>query len=112
MILLVKFLVNQIFLNLRYNICRESVEETKTLCRAILEELFIPVFKNPFQDFTDLSVALLKGTWAIVPEIDVEAFTSFTYYVSGMEVPPCSNWYSRLMFNFQIFVHEVSRFAI
>lgn len=86
------------------------MSETKDLCDAILREMFIPVMKKPFQDFTHLSTNLLKGMWAINPFIEVEAFSAFLKYLSGMSVEPCSTWYSRFLFNFQIFVHEVSRY--
>jgi len=85
------------------------VPETKAICEAILKDIYVPVLKNPFEDFTHLSTTLLKGMWPIVPEIDVEGFSSYHKYLSGIEVEPCSNWYSRMMFNFQIFVHEVSK---
>ncbi|KAL0269259.1 UNVERIFIED_CONTAM: hypothetical protein PYX00_007064 [Menopon gallinae] len=90
----------------RYNICRGNVEETRELCRRMLEEIFWPLLKTPSKDFTEMTTALLHGMWAIIPFIDVEGFMSFTYSLAGLEVNPFSNWYSSGIYNFQKFIHE------
>ncbi|KAI4466658.1 ER-bound oxygenase [Holotrichia oblita] len=51
----------------RFNICRESVEETREICEELVERVFKPNMMMKHQDFYDMSNALLSGMWCMMP---------------------------------------------
>lgn len=51
----------------RFNICRESVEETREICNELVERVFKPYMLKKHQDFYDMSNALLSGMWCMMP---------------------------------------------
>ncbi|XP_063222502.1 uncharacterized protein LOC134531005 isoform X2 [Bacillus rossius redtenbacheri] len=98
----------------RFNICRESVLETRMLCRMLSERVLGPALASPPPQFDAMSHALLHAMWAVVPVIDHAAFCDFTRLLAGLDpVHTCGTvstphqMYSRALLSFQLFVQEV-----
>ncbi|KAJ8963277.1 hypothetical protein NQ318_018744 [Aromia moschata] len=65
----------------RFNICRESVKETKEICSLIIEKLFRPAMQNSSKHFETLSKALVSGMWAMNPFLEHEVFSLYLHMV-------------------------------
>lgn len=95
----------------RFNICKGNLPETKQLCQAILEEIFVPALKKPADGFEKMSRSLLEGMWVMVPSIEYDAYMAFTMRLAGVEVTEGNSktlsFTSKVNLAFQIFVHEV-----
>ncbi|XP_047369789.1 uncharacterized protein LOC124957120 isoform X1 [Vespa velutina] len=100
----------------KYNICMETVEETRALCAKVLDEIFLPsIIKNKII-FNEMAHVLLKGLWCINPYLDPHAFTAFTLYLTSLIATnnnhsinidyQSMSWYSKFIFNLQLFVHR------
>nr|CAD7601260.1 unnamed protein product [Timema genevievae] len=68
----------------RFNICRESVLETRILCQRLVDEVFVAGLTAPPPQFAEMARSLLDGTWAMVPFIDHDAFLHFTKQLVGL----------------------------
>ncbi|XP_043273180.1 uncharacterized protein [Venturia canescens] len=100
----------------RFNICNGSVEETRALCRRLLEDIFLPHLAKPSEDFDEMGRVLLEGLWPVNPFIDNDAFRAFTIDLVTSAVPNNNHplmigtrtmsRYSRFVLNLQLFVHE------
>nr|XP_033327846.1 uncharacterized protein LOC117221202 isoform X2 [Megalopta genalis] len=62
----------------KYNLCSGSVEETRALCRRVLDDVFLPSLANENKDFNEMSRTLMKGLWPMTPYMDPDAFIAFT----------------------------------
>nr|CAD7450225.1 unnamed protein product [Timema bartmani] len=101
----------------RFNICRESVLETRILCQRLVDEVFVAGLTAPPPQFAEMARSLLDGTWAMVPFIDHDAFLNFTKQLVGLrgELPNKASattnvihqMYSGVLLALQVFVHEV-----
>ncbi|GJQ81391.1 hypothetical protein Trydic_g18256 [Trypoxylus dichotomus] len=58
----------------RFNICRDSLEETQDICEEIAERVFRPEMLAKRKDFLDLSSALLSGMWCMMPLLQHKVF--------------------------------------
>ncbi|CAL7949976.1 unnamed protein product [Xylocopa violacea] len=100
----------------KYNICSGSVEETRALCRRLLDEVFLPSFASGNKDFNEMSYTLIKSLWPVNPYMDPTAFVKFTFILASsaatnnnhsLKIDPSSmSWYSRFILNLQLIVHK------
>ncbi|KAJ8924224.1 hypothetical protein NQ315_007015 [Exocentrus adspersus] len=58
----------------RFNICRESVKETKEICNLLIEKVFKETLRKPSEYFPKLSTALVNGMWVVNPILDYKVF--------------------------------------
>ncbi|CAH1164154.1 unnamed protein product [Phaedon cochleariae] len=72
----------------RFNICRESVSETKSICNLLVERVFIPVMKKPADDFHMMTKAMLDGLWAMNPVLRHDVFVQFAQMVMDDDKDP------------------------
>lgn len=96
----------------RFNICKDNLRETRQLCQAMLEQVFVPALRKPSEGFDQMSRSLIQGMWSMVPFLDYDAFLSFTMRLAGVETTESKNkspqsFHSRALLAYQIFVHEV-----
>lgn len=125
----------------RFNICRQSLEETEDLCEALLTKIFGPLLSTPNQDFENMAKALLEGMWTFNPFIHYNTFMYFTRRLCGVpeykfplhhivdkndnnnlkddnnkiskKILKSMHWYPRSLLFFMIYVLEVTmRFKI
>nr|XP_018909452.1 PREDICTED: uncharacterized protein LOC109038734 [Bemisia tabaci] len=91
-----------------YNLCGGSIEETRELCRILLEQNFVPdLEKNP-PDFVEMSTALMEGMRAVIPAVDKYAFLGFTYFLCGLEFKQLLvTFLSRCICYYHIFCHKL-----
>ncbi|XP_076234990.1 uncharacterized protein LOC143179580 [Calliopsis andreniformis] len=100
----------------KYNICTGSVEETRALCRRLLDEMFLPSLAKSNEDFEEMSRILLESLWPVNPFLEHKAFVTFTYTLASVSAANNNHplkidtstlsWYSTCILNFQIFVHQ------
>ena len=81
------FLSSFNFANSRFNICSGTAEETRALCRRLLEDIFLPNLANKSADFDRMGRVLLEGLWPVNPFIDNDAFTAFTMDLATSAIP-------------------------
>ncbi|XP_076762238.1 uncharacterized protein LOC143430122 isoform X2 [Xylocopa sonorina] len=99
-----------------YNICSGSVEETRALCRRLLDEVFLPGFASDDKDFNQMSHTLIKSLWPVNPYMDSTAFIKFTFILASSAATNNNHslkidrssmpWYSRFILNLQLTVHK------
>ncbi|KZC06320.1 hypothetical protein WN55_10229, partial [Dufourea novaeangliae] len=100
----------------KYNLCTGSIEETRAICRRLLDEVFLPSLATENKDFKEMSRTLITGLWPINPYMDPNAFVAFTLILASSSAPnnnhslkiDTSNlsWYGRFILNVQIMVHK------
>ncbi|KAF2897269.1 hypothetical protein ILUMI_08909 [Ignelater luminosus] len=61
----------------RFNICRSSVEETKQLCEALLERIFVPNIKMQDPQYLQMADALINGMQVMEPSLDTKAYMTY-----------------------------------
>ncbi|XP_076638010.1 uncharacterized protein LOC143350088 [Colletes latitarsis] len=100
----------------KYNICTGNVQETRALCRRLLDKVFLPTLANTNKDFDKMSHTLIEALWPMNPYIDPDAFMAFTFTLASttatnnnhslkIETSMMSP-YSRFMFNVQLMTHK------
>ncbi|XP_015178275.1 PREDICTED: uncharacterized protein LOC107067353 [Polistes dominula] len=68
----------------KYNLCMETVEETRALCSKVLDEVFIPnVIKYKYNYYKNGKI-LIDGLWPFYPILDPPSFTTLTLYVTSL----------------------------
>ncbi|KAF3427619.1 hypothetical protein E2986_08365 [Frieseomelitta varia] len=100
----------------KYNICTGNVEESRALCRRLLDEVFLPSFVSNSKDFEEMSRVVLESVWPVNPYIDPNAFIKFTLILASKAATnnnhslkiDSSNmpWYSRFILNVQLITHK------
>ncbi|CAG9765674.1 unnamed protein product [Ceutorhynchus assimilis] len=54
----------------RFNICRDSVEETRAICEKLLQKAFLPQVAKKDPEFLEMSKYLIDGLWTIQPMLN------------------------------------------
>ncbi|XP_045539137.1 uncharacterized protein LOC106709945 [Papilio machaon] len=49
----------------RYNICRKNIEETREVCRLILERVYTPCLENVPEYFEHMARVMMDGMWTV-----------------------------------------------
>lgn len=55
----------------RFNLCRNTVDETREVCQAVLERAFTPCLENVPEYFEHMARVMLESMWCVNPTIDV-----------------------------------------
>lgn len=100
----------------KYNIFTGNVEESRALCRRLLDEVFLPSFVTNSKTFEEMSRVVLESLWPVMPPIDPNAFMKFTFILASKAATnnnhslktDSSNmsWYSRFILNVQLITHK------
>ncbi|XP_050435615.1 uncharacterized protein LOC126842617, partial [Adelges cooleyi] len=90
-----------------YNLCRGSLEEVRSLCAAVMTDVYVPCLKNPPSQFNHMVGALLDGMKPLSFLIDLEAFMKFISRIYGLPEQRLTNSHSRWIFNIQMFISGV-----
>ncbi|XP_015588251.1 uncharacterized protein LOC107264473 [Cephus cinctus] len=100
----------------RFNLCRGSLEETRGLCRRLLDEIFVPHLSLANEDFPEMGRVLLEGLWPVNPHLDPRAFSAFTLRLVTSATTNNNHslvidnttlsLYSRFILGLQLFVHD------
>lgn len=67
----------------RFNICRDSVQETREICKILLKKVFLPLFEKPDKCVVEMINYLINGISAIDPLIDY--YVCMTYLQMMLE---------------------------
>ncbi|KAF5308190.1 hypothetical protein FQR65_LT06370 [Abscondita terminalis] len=65
----------------RYNICRESLEETREICEGLIKNVFLENMKTPTKDYLKLSDALVTGMQVMNPFLETTVFTAYLHKI-------------------------------
>ncbi|CAH0402805.1 unnamed protein product [Chilo suppressalis] len=79
-----KVIGHMIGLEDRYNICRNSAEETRQVCQMLLERVYTPCLENVPEYFEHAARVMLDGMWSVNPTVDVDAMLYFTRYLADV----------------------------
>ncbi|XP_013167360.1 PREDICTED: uncharacterized protein LOC106117543 [Papilio xuthus] len=69
----------------RYNICRNSVEETRQVCQLILQRVYTPYLTYPPEYFEYMAHIMLEGVSSANPTVNTPSLLYWTKYLA--EVP-------------------------
>ncbi|XP_022909735.1 uncharacterized protein [Onthophagus taurus] len=61
----------------RFNICRDSLEETKGICHELIRRVFREEVRRQHQDYLSLTSALINGMWCMMPVMNHHVFLYF-----------------------------------
>lgn len=64
----------------RFNICKESIEETKAICNEIALKIMVPATSKCQKPYTDMCQYLINGLWPLNPFLE---FDSFMFYMKA-----------------------------
>ncbi|CAH0713846.1 unnamed protein product, partial [Brenthis ino] len=68
----------------RYNICRKNMDETRQVCKILLDKVFTPCLENVPEYFEHMARSMLDGLWCINPTINVDGMIYLTKYLSNV----------------------------
>lgn len=51
----------------RFNVCGETVEETRSRLQAMVEDMLLPAWKDPFSECAQYSRTAFDGVWTSFP---------------------------------------------
>lgn len=63
----------------RFNICRDSVEETTEICRILADQIFLPAVEKKDKDFIQMATYLSNGMWAMNPTLNARIYLNLLY---------------------------------
>ncbi|XP_026731601.1 uncharacterized protein LOC113496544 [Trichoplusia ni] len=69
-----KVIGHMIGLEDKYNICRDTYDETREVCRLLQERVFTPCLENVPEHFEHMARVMLDGLWSVNPTVDTEGF--------------------------------------
>lgn len=58
----------------RYNICRETFEETREVCQLLQERVYTPCLENVPEHFEHMARVMLDGMWSVNPTVETDGF--------------------------------------
>ncbi|KAG7202542.1 hypothetical protein KM043_009740 [Ampulex compressa] len=100
----------------KYNLCSGDVEETRALCRRVLDHVFLPSLAKRIEAFDKMCRALIDGLWPMNPFLDTDAFIAFTLHLAAVSATNNNHsividtsampLQSRCILNTQLFVHK------
>ncbi|KAI4490357.1 hypothetical protein M0802_010734 [Mischocyttarus mexicanus] len=100
----------------KYNLCMETVEETRALCSRVLNEVFLPSMIDFKKNFNEMGYILVEGLWPVNPNLNPQAFLAFTLHLSSWAAINNNHHikidyddmplYSKSIYNLQLFVHK------
>ncbi|XP_026488575.2 uncharacterized protein LOC113395223 [Vanessa tameamea] len=68
----------------RYNICRESFEETRQICQVILKRVFTPCLENVPEYFEHVANVMAQGTSTALSAIEPTSMLFATKYIADV----------------------------
>lgn len=63
----------------RFNICRESVEETRQICDELIRQVFHVEMRKRDKDFLEMSRYLCDGLWCMEPTLNANVMLNILY---------------------------------
>ncbi|XP_072399463.1 uncharacterized protein [Diabrotica undecimpunctata] len=63
----------------RFNICRESVEETKEICNLLIDRSFFPQVDKKDRTYLKMSRHLVHGLWTMNPALRYKVMMNYLY---------------------------------
>ncbi|CAH1164150.1 unnamed protein product [Phaedon cochleariae] len=76
----------------RFNICRESVKETKEICEELMRRVFIPGLQQPGDDFYNVAKVVVEGFRGMIPGLHLDNMLHYTHMImeSNEDVANCA----------------------
>jgi hypothetical protein len=107
----------------RFNICRDSVDETTAICRTLAYKVFKPAIEKKDKDFIEMATYLSDGMWSMNPTLNAKIYINMLYKLlkvpnnnnNNLEKEELSvelNFLQRMILNMLIFVVWTLQFTI
>ncbi|KAK5647737.1 hypothetical protein RI129_002629 [Pyrocoelia pectoralis] len=61
----------------KYNICKDTLEETREICESLINNIFIGNITTKSADYEQLANALINGMWAMQPFLEPKSFKTY-----------------------------------
>lgn len=68
----------------RYNICRDSIEETREVCQLLLDRVYTPALENVPEYFEHMATVMLDGMWSVNPTGECTSLLYVTRYMGDV----------------------------
>lgn len=93
----------------RFNMCEGSLVEVRCVCELLLNDVFVPMLRNPVADFDHMVKVMMEGLQPVTPLLNVDAFMTYTYQICGVDgmANRITTWYQRWSYNILTYTHEV-----
>lgn len=100
----------------RYNICRDSVTETREICEELINRVFRVEYNKRDKDFLSMSSALINGMWHVQPLLNVNVMMAYIHkrlleLNSNSANPNCDS-YMRQMSTFERFYFNYIKYSM
>ncbi|CAK1590418.1 unnamed protein product [Parnassius mnemosyne] len=68
----------------RYNICQRTIEETRQVCRLIVQRVYTPCLNDPPEYFEYMARIMLEGVSSSNPTVDTPSLLYWTKYLTDV----------------------------
>lgn len=75
----------------RFNLCRESLDETKEICEELINRVFYPLLQKKEKKFLQMTSYMINGLWYIFPNLNFRVFLTYLYDIVKPNPNECSN---------------------
>ncbi|KAL3287373.1 hypothetical protein HHI36_001847 [Cryptolaemus montrouzieri] len=65
----------------RFNLCRDSLEETKQICEVLIHKAFRPSYQKKDKEFLEMTSYLVQGMWHFNPFLHQRVFLTYLYEI-------------------------------
>lgn len=62
-----------------FNICRDSVEETTAICKALSDKVFKPAVNNKDKDFISMASYFINAMWSLNPVFEKDVYLNLLH---------------------------------
>lgn len=69
----------------RFNICRETVAETRQICDQLISHILLPNVEKKNKDFLNMAHHLIDGLWSVNPMLHYESTMSTCHNLMAFE---------------------------
>lgn len=63
----------------KYNICRDTLEETREICNGLINNILLKNLKTPTKNYLMLADALVNGMWSMQPFLEINTFRAYLH---------------------------------
>lgn len=97
----------------RFNICRDSVEETREICRIIAQDVLRPLIEKKDHDFITMATYLSDGMWSMNPTLNAKIYLNIVHsLLTPNYIEPNNKNYFIPLNIFQRFILNLVAFVI
>lgn len=65
----------------KFNICRDSLDETTAICKSLADNVFKPAVDNKDKEFITMATYLINGMWSLNPLFEKDVYLNLLHRV-------------------------------